>query len=782
MASATEAEELETMVVNIIGNAEAYLKMLNEAQEKSREAADVIEKHVHKVEGLTESLTRFGHTLIGVFTAVAEYEVLKGFFHSFEGRETTIVKLTAALEANGRQVKQLMEEYRTFSKEIAETTTTGERETLQLLQKAETFGLTGKAAERAAKSAIGLASAHGLGAERALRMAAALEQGVVHPMLARYIPALRNAKDNIEKLAIANAAMAKMFKVAESEANTAHGALHHLGNAVMELKADLGEAVAKAIVPVIHGLTEFVNTIRGLPSSLKEATVYIVGLTGAMYALAVASGVAAKAIRGLMSDLVVIGEILAALVTTATGGAALIAAGGALLGLSYYKAQTQTLNDEIERGIKLNKKWEEGFDRITASIAQSAAAKRGPEKKEFLEAEVGKAKKEMEGYKAGVASAKRELKELDTIWNKVPGNKMIEFAQNQLAEWTKKMEKGEDRVHTLEAALEEFSGKKISDEVTKLTNNLTDQIDTMGLSADRLEAYKIAQTGATAATMESINAVIEQKEIAEDFNKTMDTVDKLTESLDEQNNTWGMSARDAQLYKLSLHDIGDENLEAARSAANLREEEEYWDKSIKEGASLTDSMRTPLEKLADEMDNLDKLLGDQSITWETYQRAVDKAMDTFAAEGNRIKESVMTPYEKFSDQIDKLNELLDTGAISWEVYQRATEKAQKDLQGVNKEVERLSNFDVALAGSAEAITRIQQQADVMRERMLIRGTIAGGEASERIREAPPIGAEPPGGPEAREVLSVNKSQLTVLQSIDRAVNKAQDMVPMAAKF
>jgi hypothetical protein len=52
---------------------------------------------------------------------------------------------------------------------------------------------------------------------------------------------------------------------------------------------------------------------------------------------------------------------------------------------------------------------------------------------------------------------------------------------------------------------------------------------------------------------------------------------------------------------------------------------------LREGASLTEKMRTPSEVLADELSRLNRLLEAGAITWETYSRAVFAAQDAFDA-------------------------------------------------------------------------------------------------------------------------------------------------------
>src|SRR5690606_17644952 len=53
--------------------------------------------------------------------------------------------------------------------------------------------------------------------------------------------------------------------------------------------------------------------------------------------------------------------------------------------------------------------------------------------------------------------------------------------------------------------------------------------------------------------------------------------------------------------------------------------------------------------------------------------------------GKALTESLRTPLEVYQDTLADVNELLDQGAISYETYSRAVEKAQKDLEAATKE-------------------------------------------------------------------------------------------------
>lgn len=66
------------------------------------------------------------------------------------------------------------------------------------------------------------------------------------------------------------------------------------------------------------------------------------------------------------------------------------------------------------------------------------------------------------------------------------------------------------------------------------------------------------------------------------------------------------------------------------------------------------------------------------------QKARLKVMEKLKQKGAEVAKSMRTPAEKFADRIAELNELLDTGSVSWETYNRAVAQATQQLHQANK--------------------------------------------------------------------------------------------------
>lgn len=192
-----------------------------------------------------------------------------GVSYAYGQQEKAEFKLQAALIANGRQVDKTMKSYINFASEIQALTIVGDETTLKLLQTAESMGLTGDTALRAAKNAIAMQGAFDIGAEGAIRMTVALEQGESE-MLRRYIPALKSIDNDTQRAAAAQDILAKAFDVAKAEANTFGGAVIQLKNAFGDALQVIGEPFAKDLKIAAGSLKEFFTVLQTNPVFIEN--------------------------------------------------------------------------------------------------------------------------------------------------------------------------------------------------------------------------------------------------------------------------------------------------------------------------------------------------------------------------------------------------------------------------------------------------------------------------------------------------------------------------------
>lgn len=262
MAGETEVERL---VTRLVGDATEHVRAMHEAASSTQDA-------VHSIEHGTDSIAAKAVAMGTLAAHAVEYvierfkELAKESLHAAQSHEDAEVKLKAAIEAGGNAAEAGFEQYHRFAEGVAKVTTTGIVATEQLLQMAETFGVHGEAAELAAKRAIGMSAAMGIGAEHAIRMTSRLALGSTE-MMGRFIPGLDKAGSETEKLALATKRLDATWQVAQAMAKTSSGQFAMLGKSVHALLADVGYLISAAVTPLARATTYLIDRFRELYST-----------------------------------------------------------------------------------------------------------------------------------------------------------------------------------------------------------------------------------------------------------------------------------------------------------------------------------------------------------------------------------------------------------------------------------------------------------------------------------------------------------------------------------
>jgi hypothetical protein len=208
---------------------------------------------------------------------------------AFTKQEDAERKLAAAIGATGGAVDSNMKRFKAFASEMQRLTVVGDETTLELLQVATSMGLTAEQAERAAKNAIALQSAHNVAATSAIRMTSALEQGDA-TLLRRTIPSLKLAEDNTLAVAQAQQTLTQSFKVAEEEAKTFGGQVTQLKMAFGDFMEAIGSVVAEVLTPFVAKAKEVVKSLQNMDRELLKFRVGVVAIIAVVPILMVAIG------------------------------------------------------------------------------------------------------------------------------------------------------------------------------------------------------------------------------------------------------------------------------------------------------------------------------------------------------------------------------------------------------------------------------------------------------------------------------------------------------------
>lgn len=182
-------------------------------------------------------------------------------------------------------------------------------------------------------------------------------------------------------------------------------------------------------------------------------------------------------------------------------------------------------------------------------------------------------------------------------------------------------------------------------------------------------------------------------EAAKAKKKLKEEVDGLTASLMEEVLTFGMTSEQVKIFKLQMMGASEAELANARGLENML----HW---LRENKKLME-------------------------------------------EGARVTKEFRTPTEKFADRVKELEKMLEAGAISETTFGRAMEDAKKKLKEAEKGAkgarQEIQSFDAALVGSAEAASRIQAQRDRLRVDWPTGGRTASGGPAVVERNAAAIG-------------------------------------------
>lgn len=568
--------ELERLVVRLVGDNKSYLQMLQQSQQHTKQAAGVVEQASARVEHFSRSIEGFGTAMERAFAVVGIGVGIHEAMEKYEQFEKNTIRFRAVLEANGRDVQGTTAEYKKFAKQLADTTTATVGETFALLKQAETYGVTGKAAERAAKEALAVSKILDTDAETLLRFSQALAKGDLETAMhfKRMIGPLREVRDE-EQLAekwgkLVTAGTKAMSEEMETSGAKIEKAKQKLGMLTLEI----GGFLANAVSPMVDKLSQATEWFTNLDPATKKATAGF---------LAVAAGVVA--VNAAMPLLI---GYMRAFATNplGLGLTAVYLSGRAIANLT---GSTRDYANQLEKTTKL--------------AAQFSA--------------------EVKPDKYSIENAKYHLRQLEDLKHKEEERiKNTSFWHLKVGEsFGKTLEPYEDKIKELgnaiqSAELERLTGKieaqkkqasELAKEIEDTVKNLKLEAEYAGHAADELERAKLAAKGATFDQLKSIEAAQHLKNVAtslKDLEKELERV--------------GLSDRTKKIFDFIDLGLSDADIDKAMELFD-----EITDK--KKALELKEKFKTPAEKLNAEINELNRLLKSGEISWELYSKAVEEA-------------------------------------------------------------------------------------------------------------------------------------------------------------
>ncbi len=239
-------------------------------------------------DGLTGSLAQYGLALSGVVQA---YGMLKGamggLVSASNQQEMAETRLTASLQQRGMAAEGYINQLKSLASEVQGVTTIGDETSLELMNTAIQMGIGFDDMQESLTGAIGLTKAFsgaGLTMETAIKGIALAQEGE-YSQLQRYIPALRSAQTETDKMTILKEAMANGFELAKAEAESGAGALEQYQNAVGDLYELLGTLIKGVLIPLVKSLKTAVEWIQKNKEIIVALGASVVAYMGYLVAL-----------------------------------------------------------------------------------------------------------------------------------------------------------------------------------------------------------------------------------------------------------------------------------------------------------------------------------------------------------------------------------------------------------------------------------------------------------------------------------------------------------------
>ncbi|MDB4786222.1 phage tail tape measure protein [bacterium] len=270
-------------------------------------------------------------------------------------------------------------------------------------------------------------------------------------------------------------------RVSDKQMKSFSNQLKILKNQFTVVAIELGQTLAPKLASLAKILQDLIKWWKGLSDGLKSTIVQFLAVAAVIGPLLITVGFMASALGSLATAAGVLSGAFAFL-TTATGIitvhiiALQVAIGvGAVIAIVAFSkaifdanADVKAFNKSVEEGIELQSKLTNKFSKGTAKILQGIGEEGRPEeKKNLIASQLSQAEKELAGYEAAVKGAKSRVEELDGVWSRFTGNKVLADANSELKEQKQFLELAKKRVEAIKGL-----SAKPTKEAEEATNNV----------------------------------------------------------------------------------------------------------------------------------------------------------------------------------------------------------------------------------------------------------------------------------------------------------------------
>jgi len=412
---------------------------------------------------------------------------IAGFLKLAADQEQAVRELESALRANGESVALWSQRLQDAASELQRITVFGDEFILQQQKMLLNLGVTADQLDEATRASIGLAVAMGSDLKSAVRnYSLALSGNFL--MLNRYIPAVREANNVIDKLAALNEFAAKGFEQAQAETETFRGATLQLKNAI----GDLGELLGDVFIPsILEAVKKIHEVIPAIQMWVKENSSLILTITKWTAGMAAALVLIPTLIAGILGVVKVLALLKTAALAASAAMAALarnpIIAAIGLLATAIAGVAAWLITQESaakDAGIALEK-YVTLADKLNSLQDAFLRTETLEEERENLEKQLQVMRQLTQGtrdYSEAISDLERRLENVNNAMTEAIGP---------------------------ESTAEQ---RKLIDDIAEMSAKLKEQADTWGLSAERISLFRLRARGALDEQLAGLVKVIEKTE------------------------------------------------------------------------------------------------------------------------------------------------------------------------------------------------------------------------------------------------------------------------------
>ena len=318
------------------------------------------------------------------------------------------------------------------------------------------------------------------------------------------------------------------------------------------------------------------------------------------------------------------------------------------------------------------------------------------------------------------------LQDLSSVTDPAKG---LEIVTQELEKAQKEAKATEDRLGFLRKTLEESQLQHTWLDTLMLGSGLA--ADVQGDSIRQFIKEQILIVEAYRERVDQLRQAQKKLEPSKMAEKLATDLNKITDKLKLQTATAKMSADQAKIYEIAMKMQGDATVgaaaaaaefaaaehDAAKAEADLEKEIEKVVESLKEEIALHHLSGSEAKAAAL------ALKGATGVRFDFLKQlmreidALNKHKQAME-DGKKLAESVRTPMQKFADEIDRINSLYEDGAISPDDYIKAIQKTTKEMEDAEDQAKQtasaIGGLDAVFSRSAEAQRRIAEFREVMK--------------------------------------------------------------------